>query len=341
MLNLGKLIYDSTKNERIPAEYAKYSQSERENAIREKIFEVLGVTEYEKKSFRKAMRRHSVEVYEIIEEVIDNVLANGDYLKDAFFLQFVESKNLALGDENRFYVEGDKELEVAEFSGSHYDLKRQRFDVGTSFSVTMKDYGIKVFEYFERIASGRVDFATVVNEIAKAIDKKLVTVAEETFIKAVEAIPSEFKYAGGTDIEAILEVVEHVQCANGQDAILVGTKTALRKLNGLVDVAMYSDGMKDEKNKVGVIPFFEGVPCMELKQGHKVGTFDFVMKNDEIYVFAGDQKPVKVVLEGETEVKEISDGQTNADGSVEHTVRYKMGCSIAYGGVIGKITLSA
>ena len=87
MLNLGKLIYDSTKSERIPAEYAKYSQSERENAIREKIFEVLGVTEYEKKSFRKAMRRHSVEVYEIIEEVIDNVLSSSFHLCVAFGLR--------------------------------------------------------------------------------------------------------------------------------------------------------------------------------------------------------------------------------------------------------------
>ena len=63
---------------------------------------------------------------EIIEEVIDNVLANGDYLRDNFVQQFVEVRNLALGDENRFYIEGEVQLEVAEFSGSHYDLKRQK-----------------------------------------------------------------------------------------------------------------------------------------------------------------------------------------------------------------------
>ena len=105
-MGLGKLIYDSAKN-RVPMEYSEYSVADRENAIRDKFFEVLGVEGYEdKKAFRKALRRHKIETYEIIEEVVENVLANGDYLRDAFVQQFVEVRNLALGDENRFYIKG-------------------------------------------------------------------------------------------------------------------------------------------------------------------------------------------------------------------------------------------
>ena len=110
-MGLGKLIYDSAKN-RVPMEYSEYSVEDREQAIREKLFEVLEISQYEKKSFRKAMRKHRVEVFEIIEEIIDNVLANGDYQKNAFYNQFVEVRNLALGDENLFYIEGEKKLAV-------------------------------------------------------------------------------------------------------------------------------------------------------------------------------------------------------------------------------------
>lgn len=339
---LGKLIYDSAKN-KVPMEYSEYSVTEREDAIREKLFEVLEVEGYDSKTFRKALRRHRIEVFEIIEEVVENILANGDYLRNAFFTQFVEVRNLALGDENRFYIEGEKELEVAEFSGSHYDLKRQRFDVGAHFTVEMKDYGVKVYEYAERIASGRVDFATIVAEIAKAVDKKMVDVAEATFVEAMNATPSAFKLAGvgsSTAPEKIIEVAQHVEAANGQGVIFLGTKTAIRKLNGVIDINMYSSDMKDAMNNNGVIPVFQGYTCMELAQGHKLGTFDFVMPNDKIYILSGAQKPVKIVLEGTTETKEISDGTTNADGTYENVIRYKMGSAVMYGGVIGELTLA-
>ena len=334
-MNLGKLIYDSAMNN-VPMEYANCSVKEREDAIREKLFEVLGVEGYEVKSFRKAMRRNKVAVFEIIEEVIDNVLANGDYQKNAFYNQFVEVKNLALGDANEFYIEGENALEVAEFSGSHWDLKRQRLDIGESLRVGMRDYGIKVYEYAERIACGRADFGKVVAEIAKAVERKMAELAEATFAKAMAKVPAEFKVTGSFDAEEIIELCQHVEGANGVAPILVGTKLAIRKLQGVEDM---SEGMKDAKNAHGVLPVWQGIPCLEIAQGHKIGTFEFTMPNDKVYVIAGDQKPVKMVLEGATEVKEVGEDLT-ADGAVEQVVRFKAGCAIVYGGVIGEITLA-
>ncbi len=335
-MNLGKLIYDSAMNN-VPMEYANCSVKEREDAIREKLFEVLGIEEYEVKSFRKAMRRNKVAVFEIIEEVIDNVLANGDYQKNAFYNQFVEVKNIALGDANEFYIEGENALEVAEFSGSHWDLKRQRLDIGESLRVGMRDYGIKVYEYAERIASGRADFGKVVAEIAKAVERKMGELAEATFVKAMAQVPSEFKLAGASDTEEIIEVCQHVESANGAAPILVGTKLAIRKLQGVLDVT--TEKIADIKNEHGILPIWQGIPCMEVAQGHKMGTFEFTMPNDKIYIVAGDARPVKMVLEGATEVKEVGEDLT-ADGAVEHVVRFKAGCAIVYNGVIGEITLA-
>lgn len=335
-MNLGKLIYDSAMNN-VPMEYANCSVKEREDAIREKLFEVLGVEGYEVNSFRKAMRRNKIAVFEIIEEVIDNVLANGDYKNNTFYNHFVEVKNIALGDANEFYIEGGNILEVAEFSGSHWDLKRQRLDIGEALRVPMRDYGIKVYEYAERIASGRVDFGKVVAEIAKAVERKMAELAEATFAKAMEAVPSEFKVAGASDAEEILEVCQHVEVANGEAPILIGTKLAIRKLQGVVDVA--SDKMLDAKNEHGMMAVWQGIPCMEIAQGHKIGTFEFTMPNDKVYIVAGDAKPVKMILEGHTEVKEVSEELT-ADGAVENIVRFKAGCAVVYGGAIGEITLA-
>ena len=334
-MNLGKLIYDSAMNN-VPMEYANCSVKEREDAIREKLFEVLGVEGYEVNSFRKAMRRNKVAVFEIIEEVIDNILANGDYKNNTFYNHFVEVKNIALGDANEFYIEGGNILEVAEFSGSHWDLKRQRLDIGEALRVPMRDYGIKVYEYAERIASGRADFGKVVAEIAKAVERKMGELAEATFAKAMSKVPAEFKVTGSFDAEEIIELCQHVEGANGVAPILVGTKLAIRKLQGVEDM---SEGMKDAKNAHGMLPVWQGIPCLEIAQGHKMGTFEFTMPNDKVYVIAGDQKPVKMVLEGATEVKEVGEDLT-ADGSVESIVRFKAGCAIVYGGVIGEVTLA-
>lgn len=338
MNNIAKLIYDSYKGN-IPTAYANVSKEDRENAIREELFKVLGIEKFEKKAFRKAWRDKKNEVYAIIEEIGDQIMVNGDYQKDTFFNQFVETKNLSLGDKNEFYVEGQLALEFAEFSGSHWDLRRTRVESGATFQVEMKDYGIKIYEYFERVASGRTDMAHLVTLIGEAMEKKLSELAQATFVSAIDTLPSTFKVSGSYNEDAILTMLAHLEATNGVKPVLVGTATAIRKLQGVVDVK-WSDDMKNQLNKTGKVPVWNGYTCMEIAQGHKIGTFEFTMNTNEIFALSGDDKLVKLTLEGETEVKEVSDGTTNADRSMEQTVVFKAGCAVAYNRMIGHIALA-
>ena len=338
---IGKLIYDSAVGNRIPTEYA--NKQEREDAIRQSILETLGLDSYEKNTFRKAMRKHKNEVYEIMEEVTSQIMINGDYAKDVFFETVVELKNLSIGDENSFYVEGNNELTVAEFSGNHFNIKRRRFDAGETFSVSMKDFGIRVYEYFERIASGRVDFAQIVMKMSEAIEKQLATLAQTTFASALANLPTEFKNAGAYDEEGIMEIATHVQSSTGEKPYAMGTATALRKLQGIKDITKYSDNMKDIVNNTGYLSVWNGYTCLEIPQGHKSGTFDFTMDDKVVYFFTGGEKPVKMVIEGETEVREIGstwDGAMNADKTVEQTLTYKAGATVAYNKLLGKYTFA-
>src|SRR5574344_2027967 len=136
-MNYGKSIYTLAKgNTLASSKYASVSPEEQFGMIRKEIFEALGIDENcGRKEFRKAVRKNKVLVYEIVEEIVDNILENGDYQKDAFFNQFVELRTRARDEDNKFYVEGDRELTVVEYSGSHFDLNRKRYDIGTSFGV--------------------------------------------------------------------------------------------------------------------------------------------------------------------------------------------------------------
>lgn len=339
MIDLAKIIYDTYKGD-VPSKYSSVSKSERDEAIRSELLSVLGLEKFEKKAFRRAWRENKNKVYEIIEEIANQVMIDGEYKKSAFFENFVEVRNLALGDKPEFYVEGKNELIVSEFSGSHFDLRKQRIDVGQSFTPEMKDYGIAVFEYYERVASGRASIDKLASLVVEAIDKKLGTIGEATFIAGVENIPTTFKVTGSYNEDNILTMLTHLEASNGEKPTLVGTATAIRKLQGVVDIK-WSDNMKDAKNQNSIIPVWNSYTCMEISQGHKLGTFDFTMPVNKVYAICGNNtKIVQMVLEGDTETKEISDGIDNADRSLSTAVTFKAGCSVAYNKMIGTIELA-
>ena len=60
---------------------------------------------------RKAIRRNQVELFDIIEDTIQDLLVSG-WMADPFFQKYVEVRNLALGDKNEFYIEDDSMLSV-------------------------------------------------------------------------------------------------------------------------------------------------------------------------------------------------------------------------------------
>ena len=339
---LATLIYQNYKND-IPYKFANVTASERDEAIRKEFFNVLGLTEgYSKRAYRNAWRSHKNEVYAITEEIAIQLLNNGDLEKDSFFNNFVEVRNLALGDSIEFIVEAENEIEFAEFSGSHMNLRRQRIENYGAFVPEMREYGIRVYTYWEQVAAGRISFDVLVQKIALAMNKKLAEIAQATFADALKNLPTEFKVNAGGSINeaAVLEMLAHVEAANGVKPKLVGTEAALRKLTGVTDIAKYSSNMKDAVNENGLLSVWNGYVLMPIKQGHKLGTFEFTMDNEVIYALCGDEKPVKLALEGDVIVKEVSDGLTNADMSLEQAVSFKAGCGIQYNKLFGLIQLS-
>ena len=336
MNEIAKLIIDNYNND-LPTQFSAKTKAERDEMIRQEMLDVLGMTKFDTMSFRKAMRNPvtNVKVFEIIENVITEGIIKGTY-KNAFFDQFVETKTIDAGDINEFYVEPRHQLVAAEFSGSHFDLKRQRIDVGQSFSVEMRDFGIKVYEYLERVLASRCDFVTLVNLLQEAVDRKLREISYTTFEALLNRLPEQWTVSGSFDEAEILEVCAHIE-ADAGEVTFVGTKIALNKLQGKVALPA-SDAMKNERNQKGYVSLWNGYRCIELEQVHKQGTFDFLMSNDEIYLIAGDTKPVKMAVTSGL-INETS-GYQNHDMSMEYTYTFQAGVSVVLDKAIGKITLT-
>lgn len=121
----------------------EYSQKEACQKITEKFRAALGISKEDKpQQVRRILKANRDLAYTLIEETIDEMIITG-WMSNPFFQMFVETKNLALDDENDFYVEDDSILSVSKVSGNHHNMIRQKLGAGRHFSVAGEWYGIK------------------------------------------------------------------------------------------------------------------------------------------------------------------------------------------------------
>lgn len=113
----NKLLVDSYKGE-----VEGYTAKEANEKIVEVFRKAIGCDENSTKAeIRKAIRRNQVVIFEILEETIQDLLVSG-WDANPFFREYVDVRNLALGDKNEFYVEDNSVLSVMKVSGNHHDI---------------------------------------------------------------------------------------------------------------------------------------------------------------------------------------------------------------------------
>lgn len=120
----NQLMLDASRNTLVDC-----SQREASDAIRAKFNQILGTNENSSpKERRQAWRAHKTEIFEIIEDVLEDKLVSGWTQDNAFFEQFVDPRNLALGDTNEFYVDDNSLLTVSPFNGNHHDFNLNSYN---------------------------------------------------------------------------------------------------------------------------------------------------------------------------------------------------------------------
>lgn len=326
--NLVKLARDLYKNKFTSAQFSTNDANE---ALRQKFIELNGGST---KIDFKALRRNQVEMYEIMEEILENTVIEG-LPEDNFFKSFVEFKNLALGDQNSFYVPDNTMLVVSEIADGTQSLRRQRIDVGTNTSIATSWKGIKIYEHLTRLLSGRVDFNEMLQALDKALRMKINDDVYTAFTGAFSGLPSSFTASGSFNESSLLAIIEHVEAATGKNAIITGTRAALRR----VTTATVSDAAKEDVYKMGYYGSFNGTPMVRIKQVHNVGTYNFKLSENDIYIITGDEKPVKFVTEGEVRIIN-GDPMANADLTQESMTATKYGTGVVITDLYGKYEIS-
>ena len=324
------------------------TKKEANDKIREVMFEVLGVdATASKKELRKAIRRNKVAVYEVIEEVIPNLLKTG-WQDNPFFRNFVEFRSMDDGDTNEFYVADEVILTVSELSGNHHDLIRQRLGEGSTFNVKTSWYGIKIYAEYEKFMAGQVDWATFVQKCYEAFDKKVNAMLYEAVMAAGDKVLPEGRFSKSMQIsaenkEAIIELVQDLESLTGEEVVMMGTRVALGKLDALTPTEWISDDMKAERHTTGMIGVWEGIRKVVIPQAFEQGSVvNKLVDNNRILLMpAGDNKFIKMYDEGDAQVKEITDSATNMDMTIEYEYQQKMGVATVINKKFGQIKILA
>ena len=340
--NFQKLLVDAARKD-----VKEYSAQEANAKIVEKFKAALGIEETDRApQIRRAIRANQGLVFSIIEETVEEMIITG-WMNDPFFMEYVDTKNLALGDTNDFYVGDDSILSVSKVSGNHHNMIRQRLGAGRHFAVTTEWFGLKIYTDFERVLTGAEDWASFVLKVSEAVTRYLYDALYASLRGAKENLGANWVKSGALDVankSTLVKLCQDISMATGSEVTIFGARSALSSLSAMADVNWAPNSVKEEYYRNGgVLGNWEGFKVAEIGQGLKRGatinsaTVEYMLDTDRLYIIPTDManKFIKVVNEGDTQIAQVTDKDVNRDMSYEYEVLYKMGINVILNTVFG------
>ena len=296
------------------------SKKEAESKILTYSRQILGLHENStKRDINRALKKYGHEFFEVIEEDIDVAVEEG-FRADEWFDKYVDNRNLKRGDKNEFWTSQEVILSAVKVSGDHHDYTVQRLGAGEATSATISKYGIAVGADVSLYLAGRLDWNKFVQQTADAFVRKIKNDCYSAVMEAGTTLPTMFKGTGALSSatkETFDQLIEDVSTANGNCPVyIMGTNTALKKLNALADV-QWADGIhKEAMSHTGRLGDYEGTSLLEIPQRFAVGFVDLpenqkrlISSNQLLIMPAIEDRFVKLVDEGETEINEVGVGE--------------------------------
>lgn len=168
------------------------------------------------------------------------------------------------------------------------------------------------------------------------------------FMNAGSQIPAtaQFNKTGALTSEtkdAFDTLIEDVSMANDNaPVVIMGTKTALKKLNNLSEVNWRADSQKESVAHTGMLGDYEGTILMEIPQRFaNNNTAQKLVDSTKLFVMPlVDVKPVKFVDQGETELTVDQIGATMDDRQT-YEVQRRMGIGTFITNYFGTWTLQS
>lgn len=344
------LMFDLASNKDIYDNGVQISKQEANDKVRKVSFEILGLDPNKKPTKRdrnRAVKKHGEEWFEVIEDVVDLQIETG-FSENPFFQQFVETRNIAEDDKIEFHTDDQTVLSVAKVSGAAHDFLLQRLGEGDVFTVPTSTYGGAVGADIDRYLVGQEDWAMLTQKIADAFVTAVQNEVYAQVMNAKNSLPVKTGFQGNGSLSAESKekfdaVIDNVAAANGSDVVIMGTKTALRQLNKLAEpgtngVNWIANSQKEAVAHSGILGDYEGNVMVEIPQRFADRGLSKKLIDDKAILImpnVTDNKFVKMVDQGETEINEVTD-KGEASGRYDDVMKYEMTRDFGVAVVVGR-----
>ena len=274
--------------------------------------------------------KNRYDIYDIIIESIDEVMpANVMSAIGAF----AEVQQVAQGEKAMFRRKkgaqrAKKFLTQVGLSGVYETF---RLDADT-FEISAHAVGGGATIDFERMLDGAETLAEVVNIVTEGLTNAVFVEVQKALIAALQVMPATNKIAGSWSADNMVKLLNVVRAygnpvifappefiaAMGPDAIVPTIASAAQGVYSPKDIEAIHD--------YGFVQVFRGAPIVKMPQSFVDETNTETYVDPRLaYIFpAGQEKVVKVVLEGQTQIRD----HENKDNSMEVFAWKKMGCAI-------------
>ena len=344
-LALKREMYDEDGN--------KITKAEAEKTLLDISRGIFGLSaNYSPREFNRAMRDHSREWFDIVEETVDEYIEYG-MRESELFNQLVNYRSRRLGQDNLFWVPGDDIiLSVAKVGTSHHDYILQRYNEGESYTVPVARYGAAVGADINRYMAGQEDWDRLINAIAKSFVLKQQVEIYNLAMNAATKLPVQTGFVDGGALssstkDAFDEIIANVSAANdGADVVIFGTNVALKQITKLADVEWASHGQKDDIAAMGRLGSYEGTALFEVPQRFADKTLTTKLFDDKKLIFLPvgvDNKLIDFFTYGETEINEVTEkGEEHGryDDLMKYEVQMSWGAAVRVHRQFGQWTLA-
>jgi hypothetical protein len=270
-------------------------------------------------------RRNKLEIFELIQEVIDEVAPQR--IRDAIGM-FAEVKMYGQGQKARFKVKKGRN-NVKRFItkvglGGTYERVRLDSDF---LDVSTHAFGGAGYVEFEQFLDGTMDFAELTDLIIQGIEDEIYKEIQAALIATYSALPAANKHATNSFAAAEMKRIIATVKAYGGNANIICTPEFAATITP--DASFIGDADKSDMREQGYIGRYNGANVIILPQS-------FEDANNSVKVFnpqfafviptggSADEKIVKVALEGQTIVKDVE----NSDDSMEFKAYKKVGTAV-------------
>lgn len=296
---------------------ANFSASDMEGALRDKLRELAP-------DFN-TYRRNKLDIFELMQEVIDEVAPNR--IRDAIGM-FAEVKTYGQGQKARFSIKKGRN-NVKRFItrvGLGGVFERVRLD-SDFLDVTTHAYGGSGYVELEQFLDGSMNFAELTDLIIQGIEDAIYKEIQAALIATYSALPTANKHTANAFASAEMKRIINTVKAYGGNATIVCTPEFAGTITP--DVNFIGDADKADVRDQGYIGRFHGANVVVMPQSFEDANNTTKVFNAQ-YAFiiptggSADEKIVKVAIEGQSVIKDVE----NADQSMEFQAYKKVGTAV-------------